>query len=92
MKEMSFKIHLTKVIDEFSLEKIYASTDVDEVMIDTPEINRPALQIAGFYDYFDPKRLQVIGKVELTYLEQFGRDKRYELMEELLKEKFLRLF
>ena len=87
MKEMSFKIHLTKVIDEFSLEKIYASTDVDEVMIDTPEINRPALQIAGFYDYFDPKRLQVIGKVELTYLEQFGRDKRYELMEELFKRK-----
>ncbi len=87
MKEMNFKIHLTKVIDEFSLEKIYASTDVDEVMIDTPEINRPALQIAGFYDYFDPKRLQVIGKVELTYLEQFARDKRYELMEELFKRK-----
>ena len=58
MKEMNFKIHLTKVIDEFSLEKIYASTDVDKVMIETPEINRPALQIAGFYDYFDPKRLR----------------------------------
>lgn len=87
MKEMNFKIHLTKVIDEFSLEKIYASTDVDKVMIETPEINRPALQIAGFYDYFDPKRLQVIGKVEITYLEQFARDKRYELMEELFKRK-----
>ena len=87
MKEMNFKIHLAKIIDEFSLEKIYASTDVDNVMIDTPEINRPALQIAGFYDYFDPKRLQVIGKVELTYLEQFARDKRYELMEELFKRK-----
>ena len=87
MKEMNFKIHLTKVIDEFSLEKINASTDIDKVMIETPEINRPALQIAGFYDYFDPKRLQVIGKVELTYLEQFGRDKRYELMEELFKRK-----
>ncbi|MBQ7986387.1 MAG: HPr(Ser) kinase/phosphatase [Clostridia bacterium] len=87
MKEMNFKIHLTKVIDEFSLEKIYASSDVDKVMIETPEINRPALQIAGFYDYFDPKRLQVIGKVELTYLEQFARDRRYELMEELFKRK-----
>ena len=87
MKEMNFKIHLTKVIDEFSLEKIYAPSDVDKVMIETPEINRPALQIAGFYDYFDPKRLQVIGKVELTYLEQFARDRRYELMEELFKRK-----
>jgi len=87
MNEMNFKIHLTKVIDEFSLEKIYASKDVDKVMIETPEINRPALQITGYYDYFDPKRLQVIGKVELTYLEQFPRDKRYELMEELFKRK-----
>ena len=87
MKEMNFKIHLTKVIDEFSLEKIYASTDIDKVIIDTPEINRPALQITGFYDYFSPNRLQVIGKVELTYLEQFAREKRYELMEELFKRK-----
>ena len=87
MNEMNFKINLTKVIDEFSLEKIYSSSDVDSITVDTPEINRPALQITGFYDYFDPKRLQVIGKVELTYLEQFARDKRYELMEELFKRK-----
>jgi len=85
MNEGNFKINLTKMIDEFSLEKIYSSSDIDSVTVDTPEINRPALQITGFYDYFDPKRLQVIGKVELTYLEQFARDKRYELMEELFK-------
>lgn len=87
MNEMNFKIHLTKVIDEFSLEKIYSSTDMDRIEIVTPELNRPALQITGFYDYFDPKRIQVLGKVELTYLEQFSRDRRYELMEELFKRK-----
>ena len=87
MNEANFKINLTKMIDEFSLEKIYSSSDIDSITIVTPEINRPALQITGFYDYFDPKRLQVIGKVELTYLEQFARDKRYELMEELFKRK-----
>jgi len=85
MTESGFKIHLTKVIDEFSLEKIHPSSDIDDVTIVTTELNRPALQIAGFYDYFDPKRIQIIGKVELTYLEQFARDKRYELMEELFK-------
>lgn len=87
MSDTNFKINLTKMIDEFSLEKIYSSSDIDSITIVTPEINRPALQITGFYDYFDPKRLQVIGKVELTYLEQFARDKRYELMEELFKRK-----
>ena len=87
MNEANFKINLTKMIDEFSLEKIYSASNLESVTVDTPEINRPALQIAGFYDYFDPKRLQVIGKVEITYLEQFARDKRYELMEELFKRK-----
>lgn len=82
-----FKIHLSKVIEEFSLEKIHSASDVDEVMIDTPELNRPALQIAGFFDYFDPKRIQVLGKVEITYLEQFGREKRYELMDKLFSTK-----
>lgn len=83
MRESIFKIHLSKVIEEFSFEKIYASTNINDIMIDTPELNRPALQIAGFYDYFDPKRIQILGKVEITYLEQFGRSKRYELMDRL---------
>ena len=78
-----FNINLSKVIEEFSLEKIYSASNMDEVKIDTPELNRPALQIAGFYDYFDPKRIQILGKVEITYLEQFGREKRYELMDKL---------
>ncbi len=83
MKDSIFKIHLSKVIEEFSFEKIYASSNIDKIMIDTPELNRPALQIAGFYDYFDSKRIQILGKVEITYLEQFGRNKRYELMDRL---------
>lgn len=88
MKESEFRIHLTKVIEEFSFEKIYASSDIEKVMIDTPEMNRPALQIAGFYDYFDPKRIQIMGKVEITYLEQFLREKRYELLDRLFSKKF----
>lgn len=87
MSEAIFKIHLSKVIEEFSLEKIYSASDIKEVMIDTPELNRPALQIAGFFDYFDPKRIQILGKVEITYLEQFGREKRYELMDKLFATK-----
>ena len=56
-------------------------------MIDTADLNRPALQIAGFYDYFDANRIQIIGKVEVTYLEQFPREKRYELMDRLFSTK-----
>ncbi len=88
MNDTTFKIHLSKVIEEFSFEKIYESSDIDEIMIETADLNRPALQIAGFYDYFDPHRIQIMGKVEVTYLEQFPRDKRCELMDRLFSTKF----
>ncbi len=87
MNDSNFTIPLSKVIEEFSCEKIYESTDIDKVLISTADVNRPALQIVGFYDYFDVRRIQVVGKVELTYLEQFPAEKREALLAELFKRK-----
>ena len=87
MNDSNFTIPLSKVIEEFSCEKIYESTDIDKVLISTADVNRPALQIVGFYDYFDVRRIQVMGKVELTYLEQFPAEKREALLAELFKRK-----
>lgn len=83
MTEAEFTIPLTNVIEEFQLEKIHSSGDIDKVLVSSSDVNRPALQIAGFYDYFNHKLLQVLGKVELTYLEQFPSEKRYEMLESL---------
>lgn len=88
MNDSGFTIHLTKVIEEFSLEKVYSSSDIEDILVDTSDINRPALQIAGYYDYYDSNRLQIMGKVEMTYLQQFAREKRYELLDELFSRKF----
>jgi len=88
MSDSGFTIHLTKVIEEFSLEKVYSSSDIDSILIDTSDLNRPALQIAGFYDYYDANRLQILGRVEITYLEQFAREKRYELLDKLFSRRF----
>ena len=87
MNDSNFTIPLSKVIEEFSCEKFYESTDIDKVLISTADVNRPALQIVGFYDYFDVRRIQVVGKVELTYLEQFPAEKREALLAELFKRK-----
>ena len=87
MNDSNFTIPLSKVIEEFSCEKIYESTDIDKVLISTADVNRPALQLVGFYDYFDVRRIQVMGKVELTYLEQFPAEKREALLAELFKRK-----
>lgn len=85
MSDTVFTIPLNKVIEEFSCEKLYEAKKIDEVLISTADVNRPALQIVGYFDYFDPNRIQVMGKVELTYLEQFPKDKRKTLLEPLFK-------
>lgn len=85
MHETGFTIPLSKVADEFQFEKLYLSRDFDEKAIKCTDVNRPGLQLIGFYDYFDNNRIQILGKVELTYLDQFGYEKRYELLEKLFK-------
>lgn len=81
MTESAFTIPLTKVIEEFELEKLYEPDNIDSVMVSYADFNRPGLQIAGFYDYFNNKLIQIMGKVELTYLEQYPGEKRYELLD-----------
>ena len=61
-----YKLPLKKVIEEFELEKIYETDDLDSVMITNTDVNRPGLQMVGFFDYFDPSRIQVFGMVENT--------------------------
>lgn len=87
MNENLFKIPLTRVIEEFQFEKLYESSDCADVLISTADVNRPGLQIVGFFDYFDSQRLQIVGKVELTYLEQFPSEKRFRLLETLFSKK-----
>ena len=85
MHETGFTIPLSKVVDEFQFEKLYVSKDFEDTVIECTDVNRPGLQLIGFYDYFDSNRIQILGKVELTYLEQFGYEKRYEYLEKLFK-------
>lgn len=81
-----YKLPLKKVIEEFELEKIYETDDLDSVMITNTDVNRPGLQMVGFFDYFDNSRIQIMGKVEFTYLEQFHADERAEKIEQLMSQ------
>ena len=83
MGETKFTLPLSSVVDKFQFEKLNESTDFEDILVSSTDINRPALQLVGFFDYFDDKRLQILGKVELTYLEQYGYDKRYKSLEPL---------
>ncbi len=87
MEERLFSVKLKKVIDEFGLEMIYTSSDFDEVEIVNNEVNRPSLQIAGFFDYFDNTRIQVIGKVEISYINKMTSEQKTQSLEKLFDKK-----
>ena len=63
------------------LENVTKDVDVSRIEIVQTDVNRPALQLAGFFDYFDSGRIQIIGHVEHTYMEQKGLDYTLEMME-----------
>ncbi len=74
--EEIYKIPLSKVIDEFSLETFYLPDLPENIEISCARVNRPGLQMAGFYDYYEQARLQIIGKMENHFITQMPEDER----------------
>lgn len=72
----NYTVALSKIINEFSLEQIYLPNDPEKILVHTSDVNRPGLQLAGFFDHFEPQRIQIIGKVEHKYLESLDDDER----------------
>ena len=81
-----YSVKLGKIIKEFGLEVLRGGTGYENRAIETEDVNRPGLQLTGFFDYFDPSRLQVIGKVETTYLTGLTPEARRESFERLLSQ------
>ena len=71
-----YSIPLSKVEKEFGLERIVTPDNYDEIMITTPEVNRPGLALAGFYEIFDARRISLIGNAEHRYLTRLEEDER----------------
>ena len=64
-------VSLKTIIEKMKLENLTPEIDVKKIRITQPDINRPALQLAGYFEHFEATRLQVIGFVEYTYMEAF---------------------
>lgn len=61
-----YSVSIQKIIKEFTLESLYLPER--EVLIESADINRPGLPLAGFFDYFEPTRIQILGRTEYGYL------------------------
>ena len=80
-------VKLAKIIQEFNLETIFLPENINDVLITRSEVNRPGLQLAGFFEYFTPERVQLIGRVESIYLSQLSDKERYEKLYNLFEKK-----
>ncbi len=72
----SEKVKLSKIIKKMQLVNKTPQIDTRTIWVHQPDVNRPALQLAGFYDHFDNERIQVIGYVEQAYLDSISADER----------------
>lgn len=80
-------INLEEFCKSLDLEVIYDGGH-KEVAITNSSINRPGLQLYGFYEYFDCDRVQIIGKVEYSYLMHFPEEKRKEKVNKFFTHSF----
>ena len=77
----NYSVSLDSIAKEHHLEVLHKAPDYDNVTISTWEVIRPGLPFAGFYDYFDPERVQIIGKQELTFLYEMDYQHRMDSIE-----------
>ena len=77
-------VGLEKLVEKMELKNLTPDIDMTERVITVPDINRPALQLTGFFDHFDSERIQVIGYVEYTYLQKMPEERKEVIYEQLL--------
>ncbi|MBQ9765082.1 MAG: HPr(Ser) kinase/phosphatase [Lachnospiraceae bacterium] len=77
-------VRVSEIITKMDLENLTPEIDVEAIKVTEPDMNRPALQLTGFYEYFDSHRVQIIGQVEHTYLEAMDKEVKIERYKQLL--------
>ena len=82
----NFSVSLSKLIEKVSMEVVYMPQDQDKIQIEIAEVNRPGLFLAGYYDFFDRLRLQIMGLAEMNFLSGLTPEKRYEALDQLFRQ------
>ena len=86
-----FDIHsvpLKTLAEEFDLEPAFKATDYDAVCLTVEDVARPGLQLAGYYDHFEPMRLVVLGNMESSYVQKLDESERAVAFDRLFSYKF----
>lgn len=79
-------VSLTRLVEKLKLDNLTPEIDLKTKHITLPEINRPALQLAGYFENFDSTRVQIIGFVEYSYMEKMSEDQKKEIFEKFISD------
>ncbi len=82
-----FSVSLDRIINEYELEVVYSQVSPKEINIYSYDVNRPGLQLGGFYEYFDNTRIQILGKSEYAFMENRSEEERRASFETLFSQK-----
>ena len=85
--EENYTVKLSKVIDEFNLETLYLPDLPENLLVSCTGVNRPGLQMVGFYDHYESARIQIIGKVEYLYLHTLTKEERHARLDDFFRTK-----
>ena len=80
-----YSVKLSTLVDEFKLTKVYTPPHFESVRIVKPDLNRPGMQLVGFFSHFDNERIQLMGTVEIMYLKTLPSSERRKIFAELMK-------
>ena len=82
-----YTIPLSKIVEDFGLEVVVKPQNFDDIQISSPEVNRPGLTLAGFYEVFDTDRIQLIGYAETQYLHSLEPSTKRVMLQKLVDAK-----
>ncbi len=84
----TYSVLLTTIVKEFDLLVEHAATDYDSIRLTVPDVARPGMQLTGYFDHYDPMRIQVLGNVEISYLARLHERERAVILDRLFSYKF----
>ncbi|MCQ4022243.1 MULTISPECIES: HPr(Ser) kinase/phosphatase [unclassified Ruminococcus] len=83
--EPTFTVPLSEIIKELALETEYTPCDTKEILISSRDVTRPGLELTGFMEFFDPQRIILFGNTETGFLNKYGSEQKFHVLERLCK-------
>ncbi len=81
-----YTIPLKEVMKQLPMESFFLPEGWEDIPVKSTDLNRPSLQLTGFFEYFDNRRIQIFGKVEFAYMDTLSYEERYAALEGVFKQ------